>query len=748
MAIALTEARSRALRSALVAFAVAFGVLILVLAQRSDHATLFPEGFREVLVSWGFTAAGVIAWGRRPDNRVGAYMVLVGISWLPSALTVASSSVLATIGLLFTNVSFGVFVMLSLAYPTGRITGRAPRLIVLAAWIYSLGVWPATLLVSSSHDLGCAKRCPENLLALTSASSLARTLAQTVSAVVVIATLIAVGVVLVGRYRRASAPARRALSTVFVGFAVLFGVAFVIFTLDAFGVDLNGNDALAFDIALTGIPAAFLIGLMRERLARASSLAGLVAGLGEDASTDLRARIAGALGDPDLRIAYWFDDARAWFAADGSRSDVDASAAGVTVIERLGTPVAALLHDPALADNRELIDAVAAAAGLALENERLQFALEGRLEEQAALRRVATLVARQRPFDEIIAVVTEELGRLLRARTANMIRFDRDARGTVVGGWSAVDRRSVPTGTRVMLDSDTAVTLVLRTGEPARVDDYSDLPGEHAGYLRDEIGVRAGVAAPIRVGGQVWGAVTVSVVDDDQQFPADAEQRLGAFAELVSQAIANADASRQLTESRARIVQVGDASRRRIERDLHDGAQQRLVALALQLRLARAHAHDPEAVTAALDRCAADLAVALAELRELARGIHPAVLSDRGLRPALQAIADRAPVPVSLEVELARDLPATHDAALYFVASEALANVAKYAHATSVSIRVWSVHDSASIEVADDGIGGADPSVGSGLSGLVDRVEALGGALVVSSPRGGGTTVVATVPMP
>ena len=735
MATALTESRSRTLRAGLGVFALAFGILILVLAHQSDHATVFPEGFREVLVSWGFTIAGVIAWARRPDNRVGPYMMLVGITWLPSALTVANSSLLATIGLVTSNVSFGVFVMLSLAYPAGRIEGRAPRLIVLAAWIYSLVVWPATLLVSSSHNLGCDKNCPENLLALTSGSSLAQTLAQTGSAIAVVTTLIGVGAVLIGRYRRASAPARRALSTVFVGFAVLFVVVLAIF-------------ALAFDVALTGIPAAFLIGLMRERLARASLLTALVAGLGEDVSTDLRTRIARALGDPDLRIAYWFDEARAWFAADGTRADVEVGASGVTVIERLGSPVAALLHDPAITDNRELADAVAAAAGLALENERLQFALEARLEEQAALRRVATLVARQRPFDEIISVVTEELGRLLRARTANMIRFDRDDRGTVVGGWSEPGRRSAPTGTRVMLDSDTAVTLVLRTGEPARVDDYSELPGEHASFLRDEIGVRAGVAAPIRVGGQVWGAVTVSVIDDDPQFPADAEHRLGAFAELVSQAIANADASRQLTESRARIVQVGDASRRRIERDLHDGAQQRLVALALQLRLARAHAHDPEAVTAALERCAADLAVALAELRELARGIHPAVLSDRGLRPALQAIADRAPIPVSLEVELARDLPATHDAALYFVASEAITNVAKYAHATSVSVRVWNARDAASIEVADDGVGGADPSAGSGLSGLADRVEALGGSLVVVSPRGGGTTVVATVPIP
>jgi PAS domain S-box-containing protein len=373
-----------------------------------------------------------------------------------------------------------------------------------------------------------------------------------------------------------------------------------------------------------------------------------------------------------------------------------------------------------------------------------QARLNSLAEEHAALRRVATLVAKHRPGAEILDAVTEEVGRLLQAQSANTIRFEGDDRATVVGAWSAAGAPTVPSGTSVVLDSDTAVGIVRRTGRPARVDDYSKIPGSHAEMLRETLGIRTGVAAPITAVGRLWGVVTVSGLDE-RRFPLDAEARLGQFAELVAQGIDNAEVRTQLRESRARIVQAADDARRRIERDLHDGAQQRLVGVALRLRLAREHAHDEARRT--IDEAASELAEALDELRELARGIHPTILTDRGLEPALRLIAVRSPVPVDLDGELADRLPPPHEAALFFTASEALTNVGRYARATRVSIRLWREDGRAVIEVADDGVGGADPSTGTGLRFLADRVEALGGFLEVASPSGAGTTIRAGVPL-
>jgi signal transduction histidine kinase len=281
----------------------------------------------------------------------------------------------------------------------------------------------------------------------------------------------------------------------------------------------------------------------------------------------------------------------------------------------------------------------------------------------------------------------------------------------------------------------------LETVAPARVDSYESLPGSFAGEVRAS-GVRATVAAPILVDGRLWGAFAAGSKTDP--FGADAEARLGAFAELVAQAIANVDARIKLQESRARIVAAADDARRRIERDLHDGAQQRLVALAVSLQLV-ARSAEPSTATA-LQGCIEDLQTALAELRELARGLHPAVLTERGVRAALQALAARSPVPVELDADLDRRLPAAHEAALYFVAAEALTNVAKYAKASAVEVTLRGDDQWAEIAITDDGVGGARAEDGSGLRGLADRVEALGGRLTLASKRGHGTTVRARVP--
>jgi PAS domain S-box-containing protein len=365
--------------------------------------------------------------------------------------------------------------------------------------------------------------------------------------------------------------------------------------------------------------------------------------------------------------------------------------------------------------------------------------------EQAALRRVATLVASEGDPQRVFSAVTEEVGRLLGAQSANMIRYEEGAEATVIGGWSAAGTPSVEVGPRVPLDGDTAAVRVWRTGEPARLDSYEGLSGELAERLRG-LGFRCAVAAPISLGGRVWGAVIVSAVRSGAFAPGD-EDRISRFAELAAQAIANAEAREQLAASRARIVEAGDAERRRLERNLHDGAQQRLVATSLTLRLAERRVDaDPAAARELMAQARGELEQALEELRELARGLHPAILTERGLRAALDVLADRAPVPVEVVGAPGDRLPERVEAAAYYVVSEALTNVAKYARASAVRVEVEQPDGRLVVTVSDDGVGGADTGRGTGLRGLADRVEALGGRLEVASPAGGGTTLRASLP--
>ncbi len=312
-----------------------------------------------------------------------------------------------------------------------------------------------------------------------------------------------------------------------------------------------------------------------------------------------------------------------------------------------------------------------------------------------------------------------------------------------MGGWSGGSTPAAPIGFRVSMDLDSTAARVHRTGHPARVD-IDDLPAEVFGALR-EMGLQASVGAPVVVHGELWGAVVGAT--KDASFPPGAEQRLAAFAELVAQALANAEAREELAASRKRLVEAARVERRRLERNLHDGAQQRLVGLSMTLQLAeRRLERDPEAARDALARANAELSEALEELRELARGLHPAVLTDHGLQAALGALAARAPLPVELSVDLDDRLAEPLEAAAYFVVAEALTNVARYASARTVSVTVRRDADDVLVEVIDDGSGGADPDAGTGLRGLIDRVEALGGRLEVQSPVDHGTTLRAWLP--
>src|SRR4051794_17022326 len=367
-------------------------------------------------------------------------------------------------------------------------------------------------------------------------------------------------------------------------------------------------------------------------------------------------------------------------------------------------------------------------------------------DEQAALRRIATLVAGEPTPAELFARVTEEVAGVLGVPSATLMRYGTDHRATVVATFTAPGTKGMTPGARLALDGDTVVARVYRSGRADRIDSYDGVGGPLAHRLRS-LGFRSSVAAPVSVGGSLWGALVASS-RAPEGLPEDTERRLCDVAELVAQALANADARDKLAASRARLVEVGDAERQRLERNLHDGAQQRLVALALQLRLVEARFEaDPDAARADLAGAREQLDHALSELRELARGIHPAVLTDRGLKTAVEALVNRAAVPMEVvDVPDAR-LPEPVETAAYYLIAEAVTNVAKYAHATHVAVSVQREDGHLFVLVDDDGIGGADPSGGTGLRGLRDRVEALHGRLRVESPQGGGTHIRAEIPI-
>jgi PAS domain S-box-containing protein len=386
-----------------------------------------------------------------------------------------------------------------------------------------------------------------------------------------------------------------------------------------------------------------------------------------------------------------------------------------------------------------------ASNGGALSGDRdAKLAEVGRLaQEQRALRRVATLVASEASPEQVFAAVSQECARVLEVTTSAVLRYEGNDTATVVGRHTRDVIGAFPLGSRVEAEPSTTIGRILDSGRPERIDDYTSLPGQTAEMMQ-RVGYRSTVSAPIVVAGLLWGAVTVA---STEVLPPDSESRLGAFCELVSLAVASAQAREDLQRSRARLVRAGDEQRRKFERNLHDGAQQRLVALALTLRVARAKlANTPEQADELLAQATAELDDALSELRELARGLHPVLLTDHGLRPALVRLAERTSVPVELDVPDWR-FPEQLEATAYYIASEALVNTTKHAEATAVHVVVKADGDSLRIEIADDGKGGADPARGTGILGLRDRAEAAGGSLVVISRPGIGTVVTGVLPL-
>jgi signal transduction histidine kinase len=380
-------------------------------------------------------------------------------------------------------------------------------------------------------------------------------------------------------------------------------------------------------------------------------------------------------------------------------------------------------------------------AGMAIANAEAEQKLRGLADAQASLRRLAMLVAWGEPPEVLFAAVTKEVQRYFGGGTARMIRYERDGTATLLA--NAGTESHVRVGERWEGYPPTGLTVtVRRTGRAARVDDYREVPGAEV-RLRE--GILSSVALPIHVNGRLWGMIAVG--SGQASLPPDTEQRMTEFTELVATAVANAQSRAELITSRARIVAASDEVRRRIERDLHDGAQQRLVTLALRLRTAAEPSSGRGELGTEIAGVAAELMGVIDDLREISRGIHPAILSKAGLRPALRALGRRSAVPVELDVRVDGRLPEPVEVGAYYVVSEMLANAAKHARASMIQVDAETSGGMLRVRVHDDGIGGATPARGSGLLGLKDRIEALGGTFSVHSPAGRGTTVSCQLPV-
>jgi PAS domain S-box-containing protein len=848
---------------ALIATALAaLGGACYVLAVSKIAPYPLGQALLAALVLLSFVAAGAVALRRPPYGRFGLLLAAVGFSSLVPVLHEANGAVPYTIGVLSSNLVFAVLAYALLAYPKGRLGSRGPRLLAAAAFVTVLVLQAVAVVFDpltrwhSGH--------PRNVALVDSRSSLATGLLE-LEAALAIAIVIAVAWLLAARARRATPAARRQLVPVLwwgSGGLAIMAVGLAAAPVSSRAGFIGNEIGL---LAALALPVAFL-GIVLESRLSSGTVGELLVELQERSEAPgLQAALRNALGDPQLDLLVRDAAGDGYRDEDGRRAILPASddIRTQTMIEHQGEPVGALVHDRSLRLRPELLEAVGAAAGFALANERAlerarlvearnralldaipdlmiraardgtyldvrspdpsavlrpaaeligrnvrevvppaiadmvlacveraldtgeictveyELEIEGerrwkesrmvpsghgevvtivrdftetrqieaeqrRLgEEQAALRRVATLVAGGAPPERVFQTVVEEACVLLGIRSALLVRYEDGEYVRLVGRFGELDLGLSP-GDLLRLDEGAALT-VLRTGATAHVD-YADLSGESAKLVRS-LGFRSSVGVPISVAGETWGAL-IAALQEGQVLPGETERRLGEFAELVALAVASAQAREELSASRLRIVEASDAERRRLERNLHDGAQQRLVALAVGLRLAQAKIRDsPDEAEEHIAIAADELTQALQELRELAQGIHPAILTERGLPSALEVLAARAPLPVSLDMRLPEPLPDAVEAAAYYVVSEALANVVKHACAGEVRVRVERANGHAVVEVADDGAGGADPATGSGLRGLGDRVEALAGRLEVESSPGCGTLVRAELPV-
>ena len=491
-------------------------------------------------------------------------------------------------------------------------------------------------------------------------------------------------------------------------------------------VRYDPRDAVTVVGAWTSTGAAAPIPVGSQFPLGGDNLTTLVFRTGQAARTDY-ANVSGVLGDVATRD--W-----GWRAAVGVPIRLEDRLWGVMVVALTRGEFLPADAEARLAGFTELV-------ATAIANTQARVELQGSADEQAALRGVATLVARSAPPQEVLTAVTEEAGRLLHAHHAWMGRYDADGARTVVASWSSTGA-AVPVGNRADLWGRNLSTLVFQTGQPARIDDYADASGPAADVAHG-IGLGAGVGVPISVEGRLWGVMVVASAREP--LPAGTEARLARFTELAATGIANAQAQAEVAASRARIVAAADETRRRIERDLHDGVQQRLVIQALMLSGIRDRV--PADVRADVDEVRDQLAAARQELRDLCQGVHPAILVEAGLGAAIRTLARRSALPVRVQMRADRRLPGSCEVTAYYVAAEAFTNAAKHAKASAVDILIEEAGGTLTVQVRDDGAGGADASGGSGLTGLRDRVEAVGGSMTLDSPAGAGTVLTVLLPV-
>jgi len=361
--------------------------------------------------------------------------------------------------------------------------------------------------------------------------------------------------------------------------------------------------------------------------------------------------------------------------------------------------------------------------------------------EQAALRRVATLVAQGASPDELFSAVAGEVAGIIDIPVVGINRYEADGTFTTLG---IAGETKVMVGSRWPVEEEGVAGMILATGSPARKDDYSTMPGRLGEALREDL-MSSTVGVPIFVGGGIWGFMA-GAAKAGRPIPSDTEDQLVRFTALVATAVSNATTRTELLASRARVVSAADETRRRLERDLHDGIQQWLVALALRARKAAGLAAGGESPVQEISGLADDLVAVTDELREISRGIHPAILTDAGLDDAVDALARRSAVAVDLDVSFQGRYDPTLEATVYYIVAESITNAVKHAKGSRIAVRGGLRDDTIELEIVDDGIGGADPRRGTGLIGLQDRIDTLGGTISLASPTGGGTTVRVTLP--
>ena len=675
---------------------IAAGLAVALIAT-SDHEQHPEQAIALVLfVSSSFILAGLIGWTRRPQNRTGGLMVGVGFGVLIGVLGEANHSIPFTLGALFGSLFIAAFVHLLLAYPSGHLLSRRARVIVGAGYTIAF-LAPLAESMFAARETCKPHACPDNLV-LVSHDHAAHVVATAVWTAASVLLFAAVVMLLLGRWRETTPGLRRILRSVYL----FGGLSIVLLAIGFVVTPFSGVGAIFVSVALiatfTTVPFIFLAGLLGTAIARGAGVGAIFSSVPERASPgEVQEGLRTALRDETAVVAYWYEEDEHYVDVEGNRLDLpeDTRRRVVTRLDYGEQPVAAIVHDASHLQEPELLEGVANAARIALERDKLLVEVRARAQRYRAL---------------------------LQAMPDLMFRISRDGRYI---SYNAPNERDLVNGEVVgkllwdRLPTDLA-DRVLESGRAALGGDPSVI--EY--HLDFEDGSRRHYEGRFAASG------------DDE------------FLMIVREITERKQQQEELEASRQRIVAAGDAARRKLERNLHDGAQQRLVSLSLSLRLAQNQvAKSPARAEELLEASREELMQALEELRELARGIHPAVLTDRGLEAALEALAGRAALPVEIDCIPDVELPPPVEAAAYYVVSEALANITKYSGASAVKVSIGQVDGYALVEVADDGVGGADPTRGSGLSGLSDRVASLNGKLVIDSPPGAGTRIRAEIPL-